>query len=214
MTLNKKVSRPIYISQLFPGSQLSVRFALRPAVFESQPFWDKCTEWLQTDLKHKKVPNIISQPLPTPKLSPFRFMASRFQVTDHDESKIILTTIMSKVFHIHMTTTDSQISLHFTLRPAIFELHPISRWVHRMTPKWQRTLKAKGTPYMLQLPSTPKFNPFSSRAIRFRVKGHCETSALNDPKMTLNTKRSKISHICCVSIPESQISPHVILLYD
>ncbi len=33
-----------------------------------------------------------------------------------------------------------------------------------------------------------------------------ETSALNNPKMTLNPTRSSVPHICITSIPESQIS--------
>ena len=65
-----------------------------------------------------------------------------------------------KVPHIHVTcTTESQISLRFALRPAVFGL-----------------------------------------------LGHFETRALNDPQMTLNTKRSKVPHTCYNYTPESQIS--------
>ena len=40
----------------------------------------------------------------------------------------------------------------------------------------------------------------------FRVTGHFEISALNDPKMTLNPTRSNVFHICITSIYECQIS--------
>ncbi len=43
---------------------------------------------------------------------------------------------------------------------------------------------------------------------RFRVIGHFETSAPNDPKMTWNTTRREVHHIpvCITTVPESQIS--------
>ncbi len=38
---------------------------------------------------------------------------------------------------------------------------------------------------------------------RFRVTGHFEASAPNDLKVTLNTIRPKVSHVCCINIPPS-----------
>ncbi len=65
-----------------------------------------------------------------------------------------------------------------------------------MTPKWPRTLKVKGTPYTCyNYPRVPNFTLFRSTASHFRVTGHFETSEQNDPKMALNTKRSKVMHI-------------------
>ncbi len=50
-------------------------------------------------------------------------------------------------------------------------------------------------------------NPESQIYIRFRFRGQFETSAPKDPKMTLNTKRSKGPPcMCFISTPESQIS--------
>ncbi len=44
-------------------------------------------------------------------------------------------------------------------------------------------------------------------ASRFRVTGgHFETSPPNDPEITLNTKRSNVSHIHVTATPDSQIS--------
>ncbi len=91
-----------------------------------------------------------------------------------------------------------QTLLHFTLWLAIFELQAILRTVHQMTPKWPWTLKGQKYPmYILQLPRVTDFTPFRSTASCSRVTGHFETSALNDSKMTLNTKRSKVPHKCC-----------------
>ncbi len=41
----------------------------------------------------------------------------------------------------------------------------------------------------------PSFTVFCSMHSCFRVTGNTETSVSNDPKMTLNTKRSKVSHL-------------------
>ncbi len=40
---------------IVPDSQISVRFALRPAVLELQAIRDKCTEWPQNDIEYYKV---------------------------------------------------------------------------------------------------------------------------------------------------------------
>ena len=52
----------------------------------------------------------------------------------------------------------------------------------------------------------PHFNLFRSGTGPFGDTDHFETSALNDPRMTLNTTKSKVPHICGISIHESQIS--------
>ena len=65
----------------------------------------------------------------------------------------------------------------------------------------------KGTPYTCyNYPQNSKFTPFSSTTSCFWVAGHFKTSALNEPKMTLNTKRSKVPHIHVTTTPESRIS--------
>ncbi len=46
---------------------------------------------------------------------------------------------------------------------------------------------------------------FCSIAIRFRVTRYFATSAPNDPKMTLNTKMSKIHHILVTITPNTQL---------
>ncbi len=59
---------------------------------------------------------------------------------------------------------------------------------------------------MLQLPL------FRYTASRFPVTGHFETSPQNDPKMTFNTKRSKVPHIHVTTIyfPDAAIFSRVV----
>ncbi len=59
---------------------------------------------------------------------------------------------------------------------------------------------------MLQVPTTPNFTSLHPTASRFRLTGHFETSALNDPKETLNTKRPKVLYTGCISTLASQFS--------
>ncbi len=49
--------------------------------------------------------------------------------------------------------------------------------------------------YMVHWCRNPNFDEFRSTTSLFRVTGHFETSALNDPKMTLNTTMSKVHQI-------------------
>ena len=56
--------------------------------------------------------------------------------------KITLNTAKSKVPHVCPTTiSESTISKHFSLYPAVFVLQAILKPVHRMTPKWHWTLQ-------------------------------------------------------------------------
>ncbi len=77
-----------------------------------------------------------------------------------------------------------------------------ARW---MTPKWPWTLK--GQRYAIHMtycttipePLTPKFQSVSLYDQSFQIQAmrqvHWTVNMLNDPKMTLNTKRSKVPHI-------------------
>ncbi len=51
LTLLKVKCTP-YTYYNYPESQISLRFALQPAVFQLLVIWDKCTEWPQNYLKH------------------------------------------------------------------------------------------------------------------------------------------------------------------
>ncbi len=60
-----------------------------------------------------------------------------------------LNTTRSCVAHIYVTSIhESQISLHFTLRPTIFEIQAIFRQVLGMTPNWPWTPQDQITLYM------------------------------------------------------------------
>ena len=54
------------------------------------------------------------------------------------------------------------------------------------------------------VPRLENFTPFSSTAIYFRDTGDFETSAPNEPKMTLNTKRPKVLHMHITTTPPPQ----------
>ncbi len=76
--------------------------------------------------------------------------------------KMTLNTNISKVLHIHITTTPP--------------------------------------------PRVPNFTPpVHSTGSSFRVTGHFERSAPNDPQMTLNTKKLTVLYINVIRTPESQI---------
>ncbi len=72
------------------------------------------------------------------------------------------------------------------------------------------TKKVQGTPYMVyySITTSPKFHLFHSTASRFQVTGadNFETSAPDNLKMTLNTKRSKVLHTHVITTPQSQIA--------
>ncbi len=91
------------------------------------------------------------------------------------------TSKRSKVPRIHDTSTpESQIS-HLWVTDHFIQEH----WM---------TLKGQSYPIYILLPP-PSPMPCLS------VTGHFETSAPNDPKMNLNTKRSKVPHIHGTNYP-------------
>ena len=102
-----------------------------------------------------------------------------------------LNPTRSKVPHICVTSIpESQISVRFALRPAIFELQAILRQVDRMTPKRPRLLECERCPiYVTNNPGSqisPHFiflydQPFS------RYKLSIIGNAPNDHRIGLNT---------------------------
>ncbi len=146
----------------------------------------------------------------------FHSTATNLWVTDYFETsaandpKMILNTKRSIVpiyvtaYMGTMVSLESQISLRFALRLIFFfELQVILRQVYRMTPKWPSTLKGQRYHY-IHVRTTHEFIPFPSMANRFRVTDHFKTSARNDSKMILNTKRSKVPpYIYMVHLPSS-----------
>ncbi len=174
-------------------------------------FWEKCTEWAQNDLEHSKVKGTSKNATTTPNSQ----ISLRFSIWP------VVFELQAILRQVHQMTPKRlyfaifghetwPLALHTLQLPSSPKFHSVllygqrfSRQVHRMTPKMILNTKR------LQLPQSPKFH--SILASRFRVKGHFETSALNDPNMTLNTKKIKIHHISCCIRPESQISLHCAL---
>ncbi len=150
MTLNHTQSKlPHICVTRLQESHISLRFALRPAIFDIQAI---LRQW------HRTIPKWPS-------------------------------TLQGHMCPICVTSIhESHISLRFALRPAVFEIQAILRQEHRMTPNWSWTLQGQITPYRYNnCPRVPSFTLFRSTSNRFQVTGHFDTSALNDPKMTLNT---------------------------
>ena len=83
MTLSSKVSKVPYVHWILtPDAQISLRFALRPTVFEIQVFRkSKWTQWPQNDLNHWSIKSTLyrlnTHPRP-PYFTPFRSTTSRF----------------------------------------------------------------------------------------------------------------------------------------
>ncbi len=133
-------------------------------------------------------------------------MGSRFWVADHFETsslndpKMALKTIRSKV--LHTINPKSQISISFLLYGQLFLSYGSFWEVHWMTHRGQRYphICATGTP-----PPPPKCISLRFALQTFRVTENFEKSAPNDTKMTLNTKRSKVTHI--------QVPDFTVLLY-
>ncbi len=90
---------------------------------------------------------------------------------------------------------------------------PILRQVHWMTLKWPGTVKGYGTSYThYKYPQVSNFALFCIMANRFRVTGHFETSAPNDPKITFKNKRSEVPHTHFTTNPlPSQIALRLVL---
>ncbi len=108
--------------------------------------------------------------------------------------QMTLNTTRSKVPHTCVTSLPgTQLSVHFPLRQAFFELQATLRQVHQMTPKDPGHYKVKGTPYMwYHCPWIIKFQSVSLYDQPFWVTGQFETISPNDSKMTLCSTRSKV----------------------
>ncbi len=92
------------------------------------------------------------------------------------------------------------------LRP-IFELRAILIKCTKWPQNGLQHYKVKDIPYIYyKSPRVPNFNPCHSTANCFRVACHIEATAQNDPRMILNTTRSKVPHICSTDTPKSKFS--------
>ncbi len=179
-----------------------------------RPFWDKCIECPKIDLEPYKVklPYICITSVRESQISfiftlqPALFKIQAILRQVHRMTPSDLEPNKAKLPYICITSVrDYQISLCSTLRPALFKIQAILRQVHQMIPNWPWTLQRQITLYLYKNgPWVSNLTLFFSTISRFRVTGHFETRAKNDLKMTLNTTRSKVNHICVTSVPESQ----------
>ena len=114
-----------------------------------------------------------------------------------------LNTKRADTYTCVTSVPQSQISVSFTLHPAIFEFDDTEytgnfRQMHQMTQNDTRRLKV---PHICVTRSTsPKFQSVRSTTGYFRVTGHFESNALSDPKV------KGTSYISVTYIPESQSS--------
>ncbi len=118
------------------------------------PFWEKCTKLPQSDLEHYKLkcsPHVLIVSM-IPKFhsvslynQPFlRYRAFWDKCTEWPQND--LEPYKVKLPYLCITNVrNSQISLRFALRPALFEIQTILRQVHRMTAKWPWTLQGQIT---------------------------------------------------------------------
>ena len=118
---------------------------------------------------------------------------------------------MSNVPCVHwILTPRTKISIHFALRPAIFEIQACRKsesteWPQNDFNYWsvKTTLCTLNTRLR-----GPNFNPFRSTASHFRDTGFSKIgNAPNDSRMTLITEVSKVPCVHIMLTPEAHASP-------
>ena len=80
---------------------------------------------------------------------------------------------------------------------------PSDTCVHRMSLKWLWKLQGQRYPYLCCWYPSPNFQSSSLYGQQLKITEHFQPRALNDSKMTLNTKRSGVSHIYLTIVPRS-----------
>ena len=161
LTLNptRSIVPQIFVTSIHK-SQISLRFALQWAIFELQailrqvhwmtPNWPWTLQGLRypiyvTSVRESQI--LLHFTLRNPFLSYRPFWD---KCTEWPQMTLNLTR--SNVPHICITTIPgSQISLRFTVRPALFEIQTIVRQAHRTTPNRPSTLQCQSTLYMYNL---------------------------------------------------------------
>ena len=116
-----------------PEAQISIRFALRPALFEIQFFENrKCTQWLQNDLNHWsiKVPCVHWILTPEAQIS-LRFAirpgiveiqaCGKSECTQWPQNDLNHRSVKSTLCTL-ILTPEAQNSLRFTLRSLVFQI--------------------------------------------------------------------------------------------
>ena len=197
---------PIYVTNI-RDFQIFIRFALRRAVVELRAILRKVPQmtpkWPQT-LKSQMYllyvlpvstsPKFYSISLYDEPFSSYRpFWEKSTEWPQHDLERCKLKS----------TPYALLVSLAPKFHPVSLYGQPFLRYrtfwdkCTKWPPKWPWTLQGQVTVYMYKYtPWSPNFTPFWCTTNRFRDTANLETSAINDPKMTLNPTRSKVPHIC------------------
>ncbi len=185
MTLNTTRSKvPDICDTSVIESQISVRYSLQPSIFELQAILrqvhrmtPKCYnvkyEWI---LQCQRYTIYVLPMSMGPKFKSFwlydlPFWSYRpFWNNCTEWPQMILHTTRSNIHHRCVTSVvESQISLCFTLQPAVLEIWTILRQVYPTTPKWPWTLQ--GQRYLCMFyyncPQVPNFSPFLSSTSGF-----------------------------------------------
>ena len=105
---------------------------------------------------------------------------------------------------------EAQISLRFTLRPAVFDIQANMRQVHRMTAKWSWTHKKSNVPHIC----VTRIHELKI-SVRFTLRPAIQTILRKVHRMTPKLHwrlEGQMYPICVTSIPKSQIHP--VSLYD
>ncbi len=138
---------------------------------------------MRSKLPHIYSPSIhrVSNFTPCALPTSFEFWATLWQshwMTTNDLQHYICVYVVP---HICIPIiTKSQIPIRSTLWTAFFELQATLRQLHQVISKWPT-------------------------ASCFQVTGYFETRAPNALQSTLNTARTKVSHICYTNTPEFQV---------
>ena len=155
---------------------LGVRFPLRPLVFEIQGCQNrKSTEWPYKHLTVKRTLYTLNTHRRDQNFNPFRSTRSRFRdirfskCTEWPQNALNHVTAKSSLLH-WMFIPQAQISLHFALRPSIFEIQACWKsQMHWMTQNDPKHLTVTNTMYTLKFHSRgPFFTSFHSAFSHFR----------------------------------------------
>ncbi len=117
---------------------------------------------------------------------------------------------MYPTYVLLVSTSPKFHSISFYDQP-FFEIQPILRQLHGMTPKWPWILQ--GQMYPICVTSTHESQislRFALRPAIFEIQAIFETNAPNDTKMTLNHTRSNV-HMCVTVSPSPKFQS--VLLY-
>ncbi len=200
----------------FPESQISVLLTLRPAIFELSTIGENCTNGPQITLDHTRpnVPHICVNSIHESHISlrfpydqsfsryrPFLRQVHRMNPKWHGQMYPICNTSFHDSHLFHSTSRHFPVTSHFRANVPDSQISQFSSY-RSFYDKCIECLQNDLEPYKVKFsiytylhPRVPNFTPFHFMTCSFWVTCHFEISALNDPKIVLNTSRSRV-HMC------------------